>query len=109
MFSIIDIETTGGNAKNDKITEIAVYVHDGKEVVKEYQSLVNPERPIPYFISSLTGIDDAMVKNSTAEDATDDAPCTTGTAGAPLLSSWRHGRNQGSCFMSHGANLCSHF
>ena len=64
MFSIIDIETTGGNSKNDKITEIAIYVHDGEKIIKEYQTLVNPERPIPYFISQLTGIDDNMVKNA---------------------------------------------
>lgn len=64
MFSIIDIETTGGNSKRDKITEIAVYVHDGQKVIKEYQTLVNPERPIPYFITSLTGIDDSMVKDA---------------------------------------------
>ena len=61
MFSIIDIETTGGNSKQDKITEIAIYVHDGHKVIDEYQTLVNPERPIPYFISQLTGIDDKMV------------------------------------------------
>lgn len=64
MFSIIDIETTGGNSKNDRITEIAIYVHDGEKIVAEYQSLVDPERPIPYFISQLTGIDDEMVKDA---------------------------------------------
>lgn len=64
MFSIIDIETTGGNSKNDKITEIAIYVHDGEKIIKEYQTLINPERPIPYFISQLTGIDDKMVENA---------------------------------------------
>ena len=64
MFSVIDIETTGGNSKNDKITEIAIYVHDGEKIINEYQSLVNPERPIPYFISQLTGIDDNMVKDA---------------------------------------------
>ena len=64
MFSIIDIETTGGSSKRDKITEIAVYVYDGEKIVNEYQTLINPERPIPYFISSLTGIDDDMVKDA---------------------------------------------
>lgn len=64
MFSIIDIETTGGNAKRDKITEIAIYVHDGSKVIDEYQTLINPERPIPYFISQLTGIDDKMVQEA---------------------------------------------
>ena len=64
MFSIIDIETTGGSSKRDRITEIAVYVYDGEKIIDEYQTLINPERPIPYFISSLTGIDDEMVKHA---------------------------------------------
>ncbi len=61
MYAIIDIETTGGNPYRDKITEIAVFIHDGKKVVKEYSTLVNPERRIPPFISRMTGITDEMV------------------------------------------------
>lgn len=61
MYSIIDIETTGGNPYRDKITEIAIYVHDGHKVVNEFHSLINPERKIPYFISRMTGITDEMV------------------------------------------------
>lgn len=64
MFSIIDIETTGGNSKRDKITEIAIYIHDGNSVINSYSTLINPERPIPYFISNLTGIDDKMVRDA---------------------------------------------
>ena len=64
MFSIIDIETTGGSSKRDKITEIAIYIHDGTSVVDSYSTLINPECPIPYFISNLTGIDDKMVSNA---------------------------------------------
>lgn len=61
MYSIIDIETTGGNPYRDKITEIAIYVHDGSRVVKEFHSLINPERRIPHFIQKMTGISDEMV------------------------------------------------
>lgn len=61
MYSIIDIETTGGNPYRDKITEIAIYVHDGQRVVKEYNTLINPERRIPPFIARMTGITDEMV------------------------------------------------
>ncbi len=61
MYSIVDIETTGGNPYRDKITEIAIYLHDGEKVVGEFQSLINPERKIPYFISKMTGITDDMV------------------------------------------------
>jgi len=61
MFAIIDIETTGGNPHRDKIIEIAMYLHDGHQVQKEYVSLVNPECSIPYFISRMTGISNEMV------------------------------------------------
>lgn len=61
MYAIIDIETTGGNPYRDKITEIAVFIHDGKKVVKEYCTLINPERRIPPFITRMTGITDEMV------------------------------------------------
>lgn len=61
MYAIIDIETTGGNPYRDKITEIAVFIHNGNKVVKEYCTLVNPERSIPSFISRMTGITDEMV------------------------------------------------
>lgn len=60
-YAILDIETTGGNANTDRITEIAIYLHDGERVVDEFVSLINPERRIPPFISRLTGIDDSMV------------------------------------------------
>lgn len=61
MFAIIDIETTGGNAKQGKITEIAIFIHDGTKVVREFSTLINPTIPIPPFIQRLTGITDDMV------------------------------------------------
>lgn len=64
MFAIIDLETTGGNAVHDKITEIAIYLHNGKEVVDHFVSLINPECSIPPFISRLTGIDNDMVSTA---------------------------------------------
>ena len=57
-YSIVDIETTGG----DKITEISILIFDGEKVVDEFTSLVNPECSIPKYITSLTGIDDRMVR-----------------------------------------------
>ncbi len=64
MYAIIDIETTGGNPRTDKITEIAILVHDGKKVVNEFSTLINPECNIPYYISQITGITNEMVSNA---------------------------------------------
>jgi DNA polymerase-3 subunit epsilon len=61
VYAIVDIETTGGSATYSRITEIAVYVHDGRAIVREFQTLINPQRPIPPAISRLTGITDEMV------------------------------------------------
>lgn len=64
MYAIVDIETTGGSAYTEKITEIAVYLHDGNEITGEFVSLINPERNIPYFITNLTGITNEMVEDA---------------------------------------------
>jgi DNA polymerase-3 subunit epsilon len=64
MYAIIDIETTGGSARIEKITEIAIYQHDGNMITGEYVTLVNPERNIPYFITNLTGITNEMVEDA---------------------------------------------
>lgn len=61
MYSIIDIETTGLNAKTDRITEISIYIHDGEKIVDHFTSLVNPECRIPHNITILTGINNKMV------------------------------------------------
>ncbi len=63
-YAIIDIETTGGMPKRDKIIEIAIVVFDGEKIVDQYSSLVNPERSIPYEITRITGIDDNMVEDA---------------------------------------------
>ncbi|WP_282074499.1 exonuclease domain-containing protein [Maribacter aquivivus] len=64
MYTIIDIETTGNGIKGNRITEISIFKYDGHEVIDEFTSLVNPECPIPAFITGLTGIDDDMVRNA---------------------------------------------
>lgn len=61
MFAIIDIETTGGNARQGKITEIAIFIHDGLKVIREFSTLIDPQTTIPPFIQKLTGITDDMV------------------------------------------------
>ncbi|MBK9108061.1 MAG: GIY-YIG nuclease family protein [Saprospiraceae bacterium] len=63
-FAIIDIETTGGLARRDKITEIGIIVFQNGEVVDQYTSLINPERSIPPEITRITGITNEMVEDA---------------------------------------------
>ena len=64
LYAVVDIETTGGHASGNGITEIAIVVHDGKEILHFYETLVNPRHNIPIFIQSLTGITNEMVANA---------------------------------------------
>jgi DNA polymerase-3 subunit epsilon len=64
VYAIVDIETTGGSSRNEKITEIAIYQYDGERITGEFVTLINPERNIPYFITNLTGITNEMVEDS---------------------------------------------
>ena len=64
MYAIIDIETTGGQFNEEGITEIAIYKFDGSEIVDQFISLVNPEKPIQPFVVNLTGINNAMLRSA---------------------------------------------
>ena len=64
MYAIVDIETTGGSSRLERITEIAIFIFDGKKITDEFVTLINPERNIPYFITNLTGITNEMVENA---------------------------------------------
>lgn len=63
-YVIIDVETSGGDPRTDRITEIAIYRFNGKKVVDSFVSLINPTVPIPDFITRITGITNEMVKDS---------------------------------------------
>ena len=90
IYSVVDIETTGGLKGGNRITEIGlVKVQHGK-VIDTWTSLVNPERHIPGFITSLTGISDNMVRN---------APVFADIA-KPLLD-----KLAGSIFVAHNVNF----
>jgi DNA polymerase III epsilon subunit family exonuclease len=67
-YIIVDIETTWLSKDSNHITEIAAVLFDGKKIVKKFQTLVNPQRPIPSFITHLTGINNEMVKNAPTID-----------------------------------------
>jgi DNA polymerase-3 subunit epsilon len=60
-FVVVDLETTGGSAATNAITEIGAVKVRGGEVLGEFQTLVNPGTGIPPFIAVLTGITDTMV------------------------------------------------
>lgn len=64
LYAITDIETTGGNARKEKITEIAIYKYDGEKIVDQLVTLINPERNIPIQIQQLTGITNEMVADA---------------------------------------------
>lgn len=63
-FVVFDLETTGAKAPPCRITEIGAYRITKGELAESFSSLVNPEMPIPEFITSLTGISDAMVSDA---------------------------------------------
>ncbi|GGD37392.1 exonuclease domain-containing protein [Muriicola marianensis] len=64
MYSILDIETTGGKYNEEGITEIAIHKFDGHKVVDKFISLVNPEREIQPFVVNLTGINSKMLQSA---------------------------------------------
>jgi len=60
----IDIETTGLDPQTDAIIEIGAVRFNGHRVEGEWSTLINPGRPIPAFITQLTGISNDMVRNA---------------------------------------------
>ena len=72
LYTIVDIETTGGTARSHKIIEIAIVTFDGHQIIDEYSALINPKKNIPPFITSLTGISNDMINDApTFEEVAD--------------------------------------
>jgi len=64
-FIVVDVETTGTRARGrDRVTEIAAVLVKNGTATTVFDSLINPERPIPSFITSLTQISSEMVANA---------------------------------------------
>lgn len=94
MYAIVDIETTGGFTPDNRIIEIAVVIHDGHSITSQYQTLIDPQRPIPGFITGLTGIDGSMLKDvPTFEEIADE------------LFNFLHGK----IFVAHNVNFDANF
>src|ERR1700737_14044 len=60
----VDLETTGGSAAYDRITEVGIVRVRSGELVEEGSSLVNPDRPIPAYIQAITCISNDMVADA---------------------------------------------
>lgn len=64
MYAVVDVETTGGSASQDRIIEIAVYLFDGEKTIERFETLLNPGKPVDPYITKLTGITTEMVQGS---------------------------------------------
>jgi len=60
LYAVVDIETTGGYASGNGITEISILIHDGDAIVDRFETLINPLQEIPPYIEALTGISNVM-------------------------------------------------
>ncbi|MBV9963210.1 MAG: GIY-YIG nuclease family protein [Parafilimonas sp.] len=69
MYAIVDIETTGSHPDKNGITEIAIVLHNGKEVEGRFETLINPGYKIPPYITYLTGITNQAVEAAPAFSA----------------------------------------
>ncbi|MEH6478771.1 MULTISPECIES: exonuclease domain-containing protein [Pseudoalteromonas] len=90
VYSVVDIETTGGLKGGNRITEIGIVKVQHGKVIDTWTTLINPQRHIPSFITKLTGISDGMVCN---------APVFADIA-QPLLD-----KLAGSIFVAHNVNF----
>lgn len=61
-LAVIDVETTGLDASNDRVMEIAIIRFENGVVVDRYGELIDPERPIPEDSTRITGIKDDDVR-----------------------------------------------
>jgi DNA polymerase III epsilon subunit family exonuclease len=65
VFVILDLETSGAAPSSGAaITEIGAVKVCGGEIIGEFQTFVNPQHGLSDFITALTGITDAMLKDA---------------------------------------------
>src|SRR5690606_24377712 len=64
-YAVVDVETTGGPMGAHRMTEFEAVRVDGKgRVLREFSTLLNPDRPIPPFVMRLTSITQEMVERA---------------------------------------------
>ncbi|MBE0572260.1 MAG: GIY-YIG nuclease family protein [Ignavibacteriaceae bacterium] len=63
-FSVLDVETTGLSARNNRVIEIGIVKVKNLKITDRYSTLINPGCDIPYFITQFTGIANSDVAYS---------------------------------------------
>ena len=63
-FSVLDVETTGLSARNNRVIEIGIVRVKNLKITDKYSTLINPGCDIPYFITQFTGISNSDVAYS---------------------------------------------
>ncbi len=66
-FCVVDLETTGGSPTDGRITEIGAVKVRGGELIGEFRTFVDPQQPLPAFITVLTGITPRMLEQAPTE------------------------------------------
>jgi DNA polymerase III subunit epsilon len=61
-FVVVDVETTGGSPRFDRVIELAAVRVEGGRVTDRLQALVDPGTAVPPFVARLTGITGAMLR-----------------------------------------------
>jgi DNA polymerase-3 subunit epsilon len=63
-FSVLDVETTGLSARNNRVIEIGIVKVKNLKIAEKYTTLINPGCDIPFFITQFTGIANSDVAYS---------------------------------------------
>ena len=63
-FSVLDVETTGLSARNNRVIEIGIVKVKNLKITDKFTTLINPGCDIPYFITQFTGISNSDVSHS---------------------------------------------
>jgi len=93
-YAVVDVETNGCRADADRVIEVAVVRVERRRIVDRWRTLLRPDRPIPRWITRLTGI---------SEDDVADAPAFDEVAGELVR------RMRGAVFVAHNAAFDARF